>query len=95
MSSESVRHSCEGMDAWTANDSIPIGYNPKFGEFYVEVPDSDSYIALNYCPWCGARLPPSLRDQWFDRIFDLGLDGPEDPGVPDDMKSDAWWTKGE
>lgn len=91
MSNGSLRHSCEGMDAWTADKSIPIGYDPKFGEFYIVVPESAGYIALNYCPWCGMKLPRSLRDEWFDRIFALGLDGPEDPRVPADMHSDAWW----
>ncbi|WP_425302983.1 DUF6980 family protein [Nocardia otitidiscaviarum] len=47
---------------------------------------------FNYCPWCGAKLPDSLRDEWFDRIFDLGLDGPEDVRIPVDMRTDAWWA---
>ncbi|WP_373282983.1 DUF6980 family protein [Nocardia otitidiscaviarum] len=49
-------------------------------------------IVFNYCPWCGAKLPDSLRDEWFDRIFDLGLEGPEDVRIPVDMRTDAWWA---
>lgn len=79
------------MDSWLADDSIPIHYEPKLREYYLDIPNSDGAIVLNFCPWCGAQLPPSLRDEWFDRIFDLDLDGPEDPRIPADMRSDLWW----
>lgn len=93
MAIESVPHSCQGMDGWLAEEDVPIGYDPKFREFYLDVPDTGSYIVFNYCPWCGARLPISLREEWFDRIFALGLDGPEDSRIPEDLRSDAWWAK--
>ncbi|WP_419150657.1 DUF6980 family protein [Nocardia vinacea] len=93
MSTNRLRHTCEGMDAWLADDSIPIGYDPKFREYYIAIPDQDSRIVMNCCPWCGARLPSSLRSEWFERIFALELDGPEDPRVPEEMRSDAWWVE--
>ncbi|MBY8855334.1 hypothetical protein K7711_02450 [Nocardia sp. CA2R105] len=91
MSPELRRHSCEGMDAWLGDDSIPIGYDPKFREYYISIPEQESRIVIKHCPWCGALLPTSLRDEWFDRIFDMDLDGPEDARIPQNMQSDAWW----
>jgi len=44
-----------------------------------------------FCPWCGARLPTALRDEWFAVLDDeLGMDA-NDPSVPTEMTSDAWW----
>ncbi|MBO0853177.1 MAG: hypothetical protein J2P18_05345 [Nocardia sp.] len=80
------------MDDWLEDASIPIDYDEKIREYYISIPNQESQIVMNFCPWCGAELPSSLRDEWFDRIFDLGLDGPEDPGIPVEMRSDAWWT---
>ena len=47
---------------------------------------------ISFCPWCGAKLPNSLRDKWFDIVFDdLGFDAPDSPGIPSEMHSDEWW----
>jgi hypothetical protein len=67
-----------------------VVYVPKFREYGLPYPDSESYQLINFCPWCGARLPASLRDEWFDRLSELGLE-PEDPGVPAQMRTDEWW----
>ncbi|MFD4433888.1 DUF6980 family protein, partial [Nocardia sp. NPDC058497] len=45
-----------------------------------------------YCPYCGYRLPDTLRIEWFKRVKELGLTGADDPSLPEDMRSDSWWT---
>jgi uncharacterized protein DUF6980 len=40
--------------------------------------------------WCGKDLPAGLRKAWFDILDELGLE-PDDPRVPEEMKSGAWW----
>lgn len=40
-----------------------------------------SGLLMDYCPFCGQRLPESLRDAWFDRLDELGLE-PEDDEIP-------------
>lgn len=45
---------------------------------------------IDHCPWCGEKLPTSLRDEFFDRLEELGLE-PNDLDVPLDLRSDAWW----
>jgi hypothetical protein len=87
------RHHCKGMDAWISDEEIPISYEKEFREYYVGIPNSESYVVFNFCPYCGAELPDRLRNEWFDRIFELELDGPEDPRIPEEMRSDAWWAE--
>jgi hypothetical protein len=56
--------------------------------------DGGSSVPLaRFCPWCGTKLPDSLRDRWFDRLDELGLE-PEDEAVPKEMMSDQWWREG-
>ncbi|HXQ86113.1 MAG TPA: hypothetical protein VN746_05515 [Gaiella sp.] len=95
-------HCCERMDEALATecDDHPdrfdcpdalVGYWPTLREYGLIVHDGGtSMIVIAYCPWCGANLPSSLRDEWYDRLDQLGLD-PDDPRVPETMRSDAWW----
>jgi hypothetical protein len=59
---------------------------PQFGL----AANSSVFHLIEFCSWCGARLPPSLRDQYFNRLEALGLE-PESAELPLDMRSDAWW----
>lgn len=89
-------HCCEEMALHVAEGEVAITYNPEFREYHIlvirngQVANPRQKIA--YCPWCGTRLPNSLSNEWFERIWSLGLD-PSDPHVqiPKEMKSDAWW----
>ena len=72
---------------------LPITYGARFREYGLAYRDGGtSCQLLQYCPWCGSKLPSSLRDRWFERLEELGLE-PDDPGVPHEMKTDAWWRK--
>ncbi|MCA1909670.1 MAG: hypothetical protein LDL39_15030 [Magnetospirillum sp.] len=50
----------------------------------------DRILPVHYCPWCGEKLPQSLRPQWLERLAALGLDE-DSPHIPADLKSDTWW----
>jgi hypothetical protein len=68
-----------------------ISYTPKYREYGLIVHDGGhSKVIIEYCPWCGTQLPSSLRDEWFDRIDQLGL-VPGDPAIPEPMESETWW----
>lgn len=97
-----LSHCCEQMgevvsstcdqhpDRFDCPDAL-IHYSPQFREYGLIIHDGgESWMAIDYCPWCGARLPPSLRDEWFDRLERLGLE-PDSPFVPAAMCSDEWW----
>jgi hypothetical protein len=71
-----------------------LGYFEKFCEYGILVHDGGtSMCSIDFCPWCGARLPESQRDRWFDEIARLGFSGPDDPAIPERFQSDAWWRK--
>jgi hypothetical protein len=73
---ESVdRHCCEVMrrevervcdqhpDRFNCPDCL-VHYSPRFREYGLIVHDGGSSTCLiRFCPWCGAQLPESLRDQ--------------------------------
>jgi hypothetical protein len=83
-------HECGGMVAALADPMVPITYFPKFREFEILVEGRPIGEAIEFCPWCGARLPKSLRDPYFDHLETLGLE-PESNELPLDLRSDAWW----
>ena len=94
-------HCCKLMAVMIDDKRFPVKYIPMFREYGISaVKPSHAVQQMNYCPWCGQKLPESLRDEWFDEIDELGLDDIDlgsivdgDPRIPEDMKSDAWWRK--
>jgi hypothetical protein len=93
MNKSSQTHCCQAMATHISSSEVPIKYVPHFREYGISVRDGgSSFQVLAYCPWCGRKLPRSLRDEWFARLDELGLD-PEDQSIPRDMKSDRWWRK--
>jgi hypothetical protein len=69
----------------------PVVYDAVFDEYRLTsgtgVPDA---AVLAACPWCGTRLPPSKREDWFRELDRLGV-GPDDPSLPERYRTDAWW----
>ena len=79
------------MEQHIADDSMAIQYSPKFREYGILYLDGgSSFQIINYCPWCGNRLPESLRSEWFEKIEEMGME-PDDPEIPKELLSDEWW----
>lgn len=75
------------------DEEIPIVFSAKFREYGIRVLDgSNSYIQIHYCPWCGNKLPRSLRDRWIRELRKLGLE-PGDKRIPKKFNSDRWYSK--
>jgi hypothetical protein len=71
---------------------IPIVYTPKFREYGVRVLDGGtSTIELLYCPWCGQKLPVSLRSRWFEELERRGID-PYGSDVPAEFTDERWFA---
>ena len=93
MRSEAERVCDQHADRFDCPDCL-IHYSPKFREYGLIVHNGGSASHLvRFCPWCGARLPDSLRDRWFEEMERRGVDPGEDP-VPDEFQSSAWWADG-
>ena len=75
-----------------------IYYSPRFREYGIPVRDglggyASSYIQIQYCPWCGKRLPKSKRDEWFDTLYSLGYDSPMEDDIPEEFMTSRWYEK--
>ncbi|MGI5325682.1 DUF6980 family protein [Actinomadura nitritigenes] len=87
-----VDHSCDlHEDPFDCPDAL-VKYSARFDEYGLIVHDGgNSFLLIQYCPWCGTRLPPSQRDAWFDALERRGLDPGEDE-VPPEFQTSAWRT---
>jgi hypothetical protein len=51
------------VDEYECPDCL-IAYSRKYNEYGIIVHDGGtSYVLILYCPWCGAKLPESKREQ--------------------------------
>ena len=75
------------MDRHPQNDWASVRYDARFDEYWVEA--GAARQLLFYCPWCGEKLPPSRRDDWFDALEAAGID-PFGDAVPADYQTGAW-----
>jgi hypothetical protein len=70
-----------------------IYFHPRFREHGIIVHDgSKSYLVIQYCPWCGKRLPKSLRSDWFAELEKLGFEDPMNENIPAAYRSDKWYS---
>jgi hypothetical protein len=83
---------CRPMTVALDDPRVPVAYLPNLREYALLVDGGPELQVIEHCPWCGAALPPSLRDEFFERLEAMGLD-PEDSAVPLQFRSDAWWRR--
>ena len=78
------------------NGDVIISYYPKTRE-YLSSHSEETGCDINYCQWCGKKMPKSLVDEWFDILEkEYGITDPnhtEADKVPEEFKTDAWWRK--
>jgi hypothetical protein len=76
-------------DKFSCPDAV-IDFIAKFREYGIIIhAGGSSHTVISYCPWCGARLPDSQRDRWFDELESRGID-PWTDDVPDEFDDDRW-----
>nr|WP_148256803.1 hypothetical protein [Kribbella flavida] len=74
-------------------DDIPVFYRPRFRTWVLEQQDGlNTRWRLEYCPWCGVKLPSSLSEEWMTEMNRRGF-GPraQDDDLPADLLDDRWW----
>jgi hypothetical protein len=75
---------------------IPINGTPKFREIGICVLDGEgggigeSNILITFCPWCGGKLPASMRNEWFEELERRGID-PYGDKIPTEFLSEKWY----
>jgi len=71
-------------------DEIPLIYTAKFREVGIKVIDGgSSTIRLLFCPWCGTKLPNSLRSEWFAEL-ELRKVDPFGQEIPAEFRDGRW-----
>ena len=58
-------HCCLTMDAELANKGTILNYSQTYREYGVKIPKSTGCMLMDYCMFCGKKLPLSLRDEWW------------------------------
>jgi hypothetical protein len=84
---------CKEMEYYLVSNEVAINYISKFREYGIDVLDGGtSIITILFCPWCGKKLPDTLREKWFEILDEIGLE-PESPDIPEKYLSDKWWNE--
>ena len=88
---EKVQSTCEQHpDRFDCPDCV-IDYDPKFDEYGIIVHDGGrSYVTIDFCPFCGTKLPESKRDLWFERLKAMGVEDPWSDDIPEKSRTDEW-----
>jgi hypothetical protein len=87
---DELPHNCDGMRRAIEDANSPVAYWSEFREFGIELRGQEAIDEIEYCPWCGNKLPSSLRDEYLNRLEELKLE-PGDRNLPIQFRSDAWW----
>jgi len=85
-----IEQTLNNKDSYLSVDNL-IYYSDIFNEYGLIIHDGgESYLKIDYCPWCGTKLPNSERDNWFDLLESLGYDSPLEQEIPQKFKSSEW-----
>ncbi len=90
-------HCCLTMDAELARGDALLYYSLRFREYGVKIPKSTGGMLMDYCMFCGKKLPKSVRSEWFGILEkEYGLEWPDSKDkkkVPQEFWTDEWWKK--
>ena len=61
---------CRTPEDLVQRDNIPITFDKELNEFHLEYEELDEkgYHLIYYCPFCGGKLPGSLRGSNFAKV---------------------------
>jgi hypothetical protein len=91
---DAVSYRCgQHPDPFDCHDCL-IYYEPRFDEYGIIVHDGgSSYALIDFCPFCGKKLPESKRDLWFVKLEAMGFTDPWTDDVPAQFRTDQWFRK--
>ena len=89
-------HCCLTMDAGLSQDGAILYYDKQYREYGVDLGIRGGML-IDYCMFCGKKLPLSVRDEWFEILEkEYGLERPgtgDSKKVPKEFLTDEWWKK--
>lgn len=91
-------HCCHNMNYYTNTNGDLVEYDSSIRQYYLlHQGEYGTNQKMQYCPWCGTKLPESLNTVWGKILKeDYGLDDPcidDADKVPEEFKTDEWWKK--
>jgi len=91
-------HCCLTMNAGLSKEGAILYYDPQYREYGVDLGKKGGML-IDYCMFCGKKLPISVRDEWFEILEkEYGLERPatgDRKKVPKEFLTDEWWKKRE
>ncbi|WP_338058069.1 DUF6980 family protein [Streptomyces cavernae] len=89
MTSQVNRHCDLHPDPFGCPDALVV-FSQRFQEYGLIIHDGGTATSgILFCPWCGARLPESQRDRWFDELEARGID-PSQDDIPAKYLDAGW-----
>jgi hypothetical protein len=87
---------CLTMDAGLSKEGAILYYDKQYREYGVDLLERGGTL-IDYCMFCGKKLPTSVRDEWFDILeHEYGLEEPlheDKEKVPKEFWTDEWWKE--
>jgi uncharacterized protein DUF6980 len=97
-----MKHCCTQMLYALEDGRVQIQYSPRTRCYMIPLlykgKWDGGYSCIDYCPWCGKKLPEYLG-QKFNEIFkqEYGVDFEYEmltnKEFPEEFKTDEWWKK--
>ncbi len=87
-----TKHCCDHIDHFFLEGKVAVVYIASYRKYAIQV-NRQKFEKIDYCPWCGIKLPESLQNQYFEELKKLGIYDPvkEIEKIPDEFKDDTWW----
>ncbi|MDR3108107.1 MAG: hypothetical protein LBU65_00260 [Planctomycetaceae bacterium] len=83
---------CDSLFTHLLENEVAVVYIREFREYGIKILDGGTSMqTIDYCPWCGIKLPESLRKEWFDTLMGMGYENPLDEDIPKQYRTDKWW----
>ncbi|HEX4068763.1 MAG TPA: hypothetical protein VHX42_01570 [Candidatus Babeliales bacterium] len=90
-------HCCLTMDAGLSMAGTILYYDKQYREYGIKETRLTRGMLIDYCMFCGKKLPLSVRDEWFEILEkEYGLERPgtgDRKKVPKEFLTDEWWKK--
>ena len=89
-------HCCNQMEYFLEEDKVDIVYYSERRHYAICLKADTTTQMIEYCPWCGMKLPESLWSIWYETVLEIvgeGFLSADDPRLPEEFKTDEWWRK--
>ena len=72
-----------------------IDYDSTWRQYAIKVNETIIQL-IDYCPWCGVKLPQPLNNKWFQILEEeyYIIDPSKNKGkIPKEFLTDEWWKE--